>query len=201
MFTTPSLRVLFAASLAFAASWMLTAQQPGNATKARVTTEVLKNAAKDGTEWLTYGRDQAETHFSPLKQIDSSNVGRLGLVWHHNPEINGAFESAPLVSNGILYGTGAFSVVFAVDARTGEYKWRFDPEVSRAIVSRVCCGPENRGLAIYNGKVYVAALDGRAPARPHCDHRFRRRPRRLVGRSGVLGLQGRAHRLHEEPRA
>jgi quinohemoprotein ethanol dehydrogenase len=152
-------RVAVVAALAAAAAWILTAQQ---ANKRVVNSEVLRNAPKDGgAEWLSYGRDQAETHFSPLKQISAQNVARLGLAWSYNPEINGAFESTPLVSNGVLFGTGAWSVVFAVDAKTGAYKWRFDPEVTRSFISHLCCGPETRGLAIYNGKVYVAALDGR----------------------------------------
>lgn len=156
-------RVVLVAAISATAAWfasgtLLTAQQPGKRT---VTAAVLKNAPKDGTEWLSYGRDQAETHFSPLKQITSANVSRLGLAWSFNPEINGAFESTPLVSNGVLYGTGAWSVVFAVDAKTGAFKWRFDPEVARSFLSHLCCGPETRGLAIYNGKVYLASIDGR----------------------------------------
>lgn len=157
-----ALRVLAVASIAAAVAWVVPAQQPKASTNKRVVTfEVLKNQPKESTEWLSYGRDYAETHFSPLKQITSENVKRLGLAWSYNPEFNGAFESTPLVSNGVLYGTGAWSVVFAVDAKTGQPKWRFDPEVSRSLISHLCCGPETRGLAIYNGKVYLAALDGR----------------------------------------
>ncbi len=153
-------RVVFVAALAAAAAWILTAQTKQPPSR-KVTSEVLRNAGKDGTEWLSYGRDLAETHFSPLKQINAQNVARLGLAWSFNPEISGSFESTPLVSNGVLFGTGAWSVVFAVDAKTGGYKWRFDPEVARSFISHMCCGPETRGLAIYNGRVYVAAIDGR----------------------------------------
>ena len=156
-----SSRVVLVAALAATAAWVLTAQAPKPPTKRTVTSDVLKNQPKDGAEWLSYGRDQAETHFSPLKQINTQNVSRLGLAWSYNPEINGAFESTPLVSNGVLFGTGAWSVVFAVDAKTGAYKWRFDPEVARSFITHLCCGPETRGLAIYNGKVYVTPLDGR----------------------------------------
>lgn len=111
--------------MAAVAAFILTAQQPsgGSGPKARkVTFDVLKNQAKDAAEWLTYGRDYAETHFSPLKQINDQNISRLGLAWAYDPEIPGAFESTPLLSNGILYGTGAWSIVFAVDSRTGQYK-------------------------------------------------------------------------------
>ncbi|MEP6962674.1 MAG: PQQ-dependent dehydrogenase, methanol/ethanol family [Acidobacteriota bacterium] len=156
-------RAVLAAAMAAGAAWVVAAQQPGRtAAKAgKVTQAKLNNAAKDGTEWLTYGRDYAETHFSPLKQISDKNVNRLGLAFAYDPQMSGAFESTPLVSNGILYGTGAWSVVFAIDAKTGAYKWRFDPEVTRGFISHLCCGPETRGLALYNGKVYVTPLDGR----------------------------------------
>ncbi|MEO8096788.1 MAG: PQQ-dependent dehydrogenase, methanol/ethanol family [Acidobacteriota bacterium] len=154
------LRVLFVAAVAATATWVVTAQQPGRVT-AKVTQAKLRNAPKDGAEWLTYGRDYAETHFSPLTQINDKNISRLGLSYAFDPQISGSFESTPLVSNGVLYGTGAWSVVFAIDAKTGGYKWRFDPEVSRGFLSHVCCGPETRGLAIFNGKVYVTPIDGR----------------------------------------
>jgi quinohemoprotein ethanol dehydrogenase len=124
-----------------------------------VDDSTLLNAAPD--EWVTYGRDYAETHFSPLKQINAENVARLGLAWSWETGTEGGIESTPLISNGVLYGTGPWSVVFAVDARTGKQKWRYDPDVPRVNGPRLCCGPVNRGVALYRGKVYVGALDGR----------------------------------------
>jgi quinohemoprotein ethanol dehydrogenase len=124
-----------------------------------VDDSTLRTAAPD--EWVTYGRDYAETHFSPLKQINIENVGRLGLAWSWETGTEGGMESTPLISNGVLYGTGPWSVVFAVDARTGKQKWRYDPDVARVNGPRLCCGPVNRGVALYQGKVYVGALDGR----------------------------------------
>jgi quinohemoprotein ethanol dehydrogenase len=137
------------------------AQQPQ-----RVDTSALQNAAKNGDEWITYGRDYAETHYSPLKQIDTNNVGRLGLAWSWDTESpsGGRTEATPLFSNGIIYGSLAWDVLFAVDARTGKMKWRWDPEIPRQHISRVCCGPVNRGVALYNGKVYAGLLDGRLVA-------------------------------------
>src|SRR5271168_4152697 len=83
------------------------AQQPK-----RVDNNALKNAAKNGDEWVTYGRDYAETHFSPLKQIDTTNVSRLGLAWSWETESpsGGRVEGTPLLSNGILYGSLAWDV-------------------------------------------------------------------------------------------
>src|SRR5580658_9772839 len=135
------------------------AQQPK-----RVDDSALRKAAPD--ELVTYGRDYAETHFSPLKQINADNVGRLGLAWSWETEspIGGRVEGTPLMSNGVLYGSLAWDVLFAIDARTGKMKWRWDPEVSRKHISEICCGPVNRGVAIYDGKVYAGLLDGRLVA-------------------------------------
>jgi quinohemoprotein ethanol dehydrogenase len=137
--------------------WIATAQQPK-----KVDNAALRNAAKNGDEWLTYGHDYAETHFSPLKQIDASNVKRLGLAWNWETEspAGANVETTPLVSNGVMYGSLGWNVMFAVDARTGKYKWRWDPEIPREHIATLCCGPVNRGVALYDGKVYEGLLDG-----------------------------------------
>lgn len=119
-------------------------------------------------EWVTYGRDYAETHHSPLTQIDASNVARLGLAWSVEVGSDGKVETTPLVANGTLYGTSNWSVVYAVDIRTGTLKWRWDPGLVRggytASGARFCCGSVNRGVALYNGRVYAGLLDGRLVA-------------------------------------
>lgn len=139
----------------------------------------LRNAAKNAEEWLTHGRDYSETYYSPLDQINSSNVSRLGLAWSYDPENEpGTIEATPIVSNGTIYATGTYDVVFALDARTGKLKWRWDPKIPHpnfpaGSVGKpdkvrtgpsVCCGPANRGVAVYNGKVYVGLLDTRLVA-------------------------------------
>ena len=134
----------------------------------RVDDAVLKNAAKltsDG-DWLAYGLTPGETRFSPLKQIDASNVKRLGLVWSYEVgDGGGDQEATPLVWNNTIFGITNWSIVFAVDARTGKEKWRWDPEVNRKPTSdKLCCGVVNRGLALYNGKIYVPVIDGRLQA-------------------------------------
>jgi len=134
-------------------------------TPKRVDDKALRNAS-ESSEWLSYGGDYAETHYSPLKQIDAANVSRLGLAWSWETEspTGGRLEGTPLESNGVLYGSLAWDVLFAVDARTGKMKWRWDPEIERKHISEICCGPVNRGVAIYNGKVYAGLLDGRLVA-------------------------------------
>jgi quinohemoprotein ethanol dehydrogenase len=118
--------------------------------------------------WVGHGRDYAETHHSPLMQIDASNVARLTEAWSVEVGSQGKIETTPIVWNGTLYGTSTFSVVYAVDARTGVLKWRWDPALVRGGYAdgapRFCCGPVNRGVAIYKGRVYVGLLDGRLVA-------------------------------------
>jgi PQQ-dependent dehydrogenase (methanol/ethanol family) len=134
----------------------------------RVDDVVLRNAAKSATDgdWLSYGLTPGETRFSPLKQIDTSNVKRLGLAWSYEVgDGGGDQEATPLVWNNTIFGVTNWSIVFAVDARTGKEKWRWDPEVNRKATSdKMCCGVVNRGLALYNGKVYVPVIDGRLQA-------------------------------------
>jgi len=149
------------AALAFVAA--VRAQQPGG----QVDAEVLKNAGTPADSlpgsWLSYGRSQNETRYSPLKQIDASNVSRLGLAWSYVLGAGGGNqEGTPLVWNDTLYGITTWSVVYALDARTGKELWRWDPEVNQpAVRPRICCGIVNRGLALYNGMIFAPAIDGR----------------------------------------
>src|SRR5947199_7196463 len=129
----------------------------------RIDDAALRNSGKTGEEWLTYGLTPGETRYSPLKQIDTSNVSRLGLAWSYDVgQGGGSQEATPLVVNGTIYGISNWSVVFAVDARTGKEKWRWDPEVNQTTVrAKICCGVVNRGLALYNNLVIAPAIDGR----------------------------------------
>ncbi len=148
----------------FLAAWIGYAQQPPPA--AQPDAAALRNAAQ-GKEWLTYGGNYAETRYSLLRQIDASNVDRLGLAWTYIVGAGGGNQEAtPLYSNGVVYGITNYSIAFALDARTGKELWRFDPKVDRAFTSGasnggVCCGILNRGLALYEGKVIVPVLDRR----------------------------------------
>ena len=132
----------------------------------RIDDAVLRTAGKTGEEWLTYGLTPGETRYSPLKQIDTSNVSRLGLNWSYDVgQGGGNQEATPLFWSGALYGITNWSVVFAVDARTGKEKWRWDPEVNQtAVRPKICCGVVNRGLAIYQGKIIAPIIDGRLEA-------------------------------------
>lgn len=131
----------------------------------RVDERALIRAAPQ--EWLTYGRDYAETHYSPLSQINTSNVSRLAAAWTWAiPKTGARLEATPVVSDGVLYATGPWSFVFALDARTGRELWRFDPKIPAQGSGRpsACCGEVNRGVAVYGDRVFVGLLDGRLVA-------------------------------------
>ena len=132
----------------------------------QVDEAALKNAGRTGDEWLTYGLTQAETRYSPLTQINAETVKRLGLAWSYDlGSGGGGQEGTPLVWNGMLFGITNWSVVFAVDARTGKERWRWDPEVNQtAVRPKICCGVVNRGIAIYDGKIIAPVIDGRLQA-------------------------------------
>jgi quinohemoprotein ethanol dehydrogenase len=132
----------------------------------RVDDAALKNAGKTGEDWLTYGLTPGETRYSPLKQIDTTNVTKLGVAWSYDVGPGGGpQEATPLVWNGTIYSITNWSIAFAVDARTGKEKWRWDPKVDQAAVRpKVCCGVVSRGLAMYQGKIIVPVLDGRLTA-------------------------------------
>src|SRR5947207_813878 len=101
----------------------------------RIDDLALKNSLKSGEEWLSYGLTPGETRYSPLKQIDTTNVSRLGLNWLYGIGPGGGNqEGTLLMSNGTLYGITNWSIVYAVDARTGKEKWRWDPGVNQATV-------------------------------------------------------------------
>ncbi|NDZ14366.1 PQQ-dependent dehydrogenase, methanol/ethanol family [Variovorax sp. WS11] len=121
---------------------------------------IRANAAKT-PDWPSYGLDYAETRFSKLDQINAGNVKDLGLAWSYNLESTRGVEATPLVVDGIMYVTASWSVVHAVDVRTGKKIWSFDPKVDKSKGFKGCCDVVNRGVALHQGKVYVAAYDGR----------------------------------------
>jgi quinohemoprotein ethanol dehydrogenase len=127
----------------------------------RVDDARLVSADHDTANWLTYGRTYSEQRFSPLRQINDSTVGRLGLVWSHELPTTRGVEATPIVVDGIIYTTSTWSVVYAYDANTGRELWTYDPRVDRSRARTICCDAVNRGLALYRGKLYLATLDGR----------------------------------------
>ncbi len=112
-------------------------------------------------QWLSVGRTQDEQRHSPLARINTDNVGKLGLAWFADFDTNRGQEATPLAIDGALYVSTAWSKVKAYDARSGKLLWAFDPKVRGEFAGRGCCDVVNRGLAAWNGKIYVASYDGR----------------------------------------
>ena len=109
---------------------------------------------------MSYGRDYGEQRFSPLTQVNKKTIKDLELAWSFDMYTNRGLEASPIVVDGIMYMTGSWSVVFAVDAKTGEEIWSYDPEVPGDWARKACCDVVNRGVAVYEGAVFVATLDG-----------------------------------------
>jgi PQQ-dependent dehydrogenase (methanol/ethanol family) len=134
----------------------------------KIDDKVLKDAGK-GTEWAINGMNWGEQRYSTMTQITPANVGKLALAWSYELGPGGGNQQAtPLYSNGVLYTVTNWSIVAAVDAKTGKELWRYDPDADRTMTqpgkSRLCCGVNSRGLALYEGKVLVPVVDGRMQA-------------------------------------
>jgi quinohemoprotein ethanol dehydrogenase len=112
-------------------------------------------------DWLTYGRNYGEERFSPLGQITKENVGQLGLAWSLNLGTKRGIEATPLVVDGIMFMSGPWSVVYAINTRNGKLLWTYDPQVPKEFGEKACCDVVNRGVAMYKGNIFVGTLDGR----------------------------------------
>ena len=161
-----SIAVVFGATLLGGAA---NAQTKGTPDHIKAVTSAIDSAAitantATSKDWPTYGLDYAETRFSKLNQITAENVKDIGLMWTYNLESIRGVEATPLVVDGIMYVSAPWSVVHAVDTRTGKRLWTFDPGVDREKGYRGCCDVVNRGVALYKGKVFVGAYDGRLVA-------------------------------------
>ncbi|MDY6948109.1 MAG: PQQ-dependent dehydrogenase, methanol/ethanol family [Pseudomonadota bacterium] len=121
----------------------------------------LLAAPGNNADWLTHGRTYDEQRFSPLARIDQNNVAGLKLAWFHDFDTTRGQEATPLVIDGTMYVTSAWSKVFALDARSGRELWRFDPKVDGAKAIDACCDVVNRGVAAWGRRVFVGTLDGR----------------------------------------
>ncbi|MEK9543343.1 MAG: PQQ-binding-like beta-propeller repeat protein, partial [Luminiphilus sp.] len=131
----------------------------GNISRAR-----LENASQEPEQWLTYGGSYDETRHSTLTKINRDTLSDLGIGWVYEMKKPRGVEATPIVVDGTMYVSGAWSVVYALDARSGEELWVYDPYVSGEAAAKGCCDVVNRGVAVYDGKVYVGVFDGRLEA-------------------------------------
>ena len=143
--------------------WLATCMfEPPSPEVAAVDTQRITNADAEPQNWLSHGRTYSEQRFSPLTKISDATVGALGLAWHLDLGTNRGLEATPIVVDGVMYVSGAWNLVHAIDAATGELLWRYDPKVSRLwVAANACCDAVSRGVAIWDGKVLAATLDGR----------------------------------------
>lgn len=133
--------------------------------KAAVNAGRIAAADSEPGNWMTYGRTYDEQRFSPLQQINARNVNDLHLAWHYDLDAaHRAQETTPIVVDGVMYVTAAWSKVFALDPATGKQLWAFDPAVPGTTGVKGCCDVGNRGVAVWNGRVYVGTFDGRLVA-------------------------------------
>jgi len=126
-----------------------------------VTAERLIAAETEPGQWMAHGRTYGEQRFSPLDQITTANAGRLGLAWFADFDSRRGQEATPIVVDGVLYVSTAWSRVKAYEAATGKALWAYDPEVPGEWAVNACCDVVNRGVAVWNGKVFVGSFDGR----------------------------------------
>jgi alcohol dehydrogenase (cytochrome c) len=127
-----------------------------------VTQDQLNGAAQDDKNFLLTNGNYDQTRYYPGKQIDTSNVGKLHPAWIFQTEVKESLETTPIVVDGVMYVTTSFNHVYAINAKTGEEYWHYKHKMGA--VTTYCCGPNNRGVAVYNDKVYMATLDSKLVA-------------------------------------
>ncbi|MEO1653229.1 MAG: PQQ-dependent dehydrogenase, methanol/ethanol family, partial [Bacteroidota bacterium] len=138
--------------------------EKGSPEHIKAVTEAVDDARLsqgDSKDWLSYGLNYSENRFSQLDEITTENVSEMGLVWSYSLNSIRGVEATPVVVDGIMYVTAPWSIVHAIDVRSGKEIWRYDPQVPRETGKKACCDVVNRGVALYKGKVFVASLDGR----------------------------------------
>jgi PQQ-dependent dehydrogenase (methanol/ethanol family) len=159
-----------AVALSLAAAGIVRAQETsggaagaaGTAPAANVTQAMLNNAASDNKNFLATNGNYGQTRFYPADQITTANVKKLKVAWIFQTDVRDTMETSPIVVNGVMYVTTAFDHLYALNAQTGEQLWHYKHDMGPITV--YCCGPNNRGAAVYGDKVYLATLDAKLDA-------------------------------------
>src|SRR5215468_2136220 len=170
-----TIRTILASAAAFALAMSLTSataqqgkrgQRPPAAapsvTPGNVTQDMLSRAAADTNNFLHTNGDYTQKRYHPATQINASNVRRLRPAWIFQTDVKESLETSPIVVNGVMYVTTSFSQVHALNAQTGEQLWYYKHPLGPITV--YCCGPNNRGVAVYEDRVYLATLDAKLVA-------------------------------------
>jgi PQQ-dependent dehydrogenase (methanol/ethanol family) len=143
-----------------------TVSMPLDDTAAVAAVDTLRLLAADAEpgSWMSYGRTYSEQRYSPLNKVDAKTVSDLGLAWSFDFNTTRGIEATSIVVDGVMYTTSSWSIVHALDARTGKRLWTYDPQVNKAKVKHGCCDAVNRGVAAWEGQVFVGVFDGRLVA-------------------------------------
>jgi quinohemoprotein ethanol dehydrogenase len=120
----------------------------------------LATAATEPGQWFTSGRDASGAYYSPLSQVNAETVQRLGFAWDYPLGTSRGLEASPVVVDGTMFAVGNFGRVYAVDAATGRQRWTYTPDVDAQWLRNACCDAVSRGLAVWQGRVYAASIDG-----------------------------------------
>ena len=126
----------------------------------------VNNAVADPNQWAVAGHDYGNTRYSPLKQINTENAGKLSLVYSFSLASLRSNESSPVVIGKTLYVTTSWGpkYVYALDAATGARKWTYEPEIPDDVLQYACCDVNNRGVSYADGKLFIGRLDGKLTA-------------------------------------
>ena len=143
-------------------AWLaLASDADGGGGGSGITHARMVNADAEPGQWGSYSRTWDEQRYSPLDQINDTNVQRLGLAWYDDLDTYRGVQATPLVIDGVLYNESIYNVVTAYDGKTGRKLWTYDPKVEKVWARWACCGPSSRGIAAWGDKIIIAALDGR----------------------------------------
>lgn len=153
------------AALAICCMFQVSCRQGQHDTPGWIDEERLLRADMEPGNWMSLGRNYMQQQHSPLTQINTENVSSLGFAWAYETNSNRGrvyrgLEATPIVVDGVMYTSGAWSQVYALDAKTGKEIWRYDPDADGNYARRACCDVVNRGVQVWKGKVYVGTLDG-----------------------------------------
>ena len=163
--------ILLAGAMALPLGLVAMAQETGGSVGAgnakapaapNVTQAMLNNAAKDSKNFLATNGNYDQTRFHPADKITTKNVKELHVAWIFQTDIRESMETSPIVVDGVMYVTTSFDHVYALNAQTGEQIWHYKHDMGPVTV--YCCGPNNRGAAVYGEKVYLATLDAKLDA-------------------------------------
>ena len=158
--------LLAAAALAFVAHDATTAQAQSSTQRqsvqryGQIDRARLLDADQHPDQWLTSGRNFGKSYYSPLNQINQTDVSRLGFAWEYDTHTVRGLEATPIEVDGVMYTSGPVGQVYALNAKTGAGIWTFDPHNNMRVNQHSCCDEVNRGVAVWEGKVYVASFDG-----------------------------------------